>query len=51
VGSNSGQVAPTPFIPEHEATFLNRIVFPFLSRYERKTGRGSGITMLAQKRV
>lgn len=51
VGSKSDQAALTPFIPEHEATFLNRIVFPFLSRYERKTGRGSGITMLAQKRV
>lgn len=51
VGSKRDQVAPTPFIAEYEAAFLRKIIFPFLSRYERKTGRGGGITMLAQKKV
>ena len=51
VGSQPDQAPPTPFIAEHEAAFLKKIIFPFLSRYERKTGRGGGITMLAQKKA
>jgi hypothetical protein len=49
VGKKSQATPPTPFFSPHEAVFLKRVVFPFLSRYERKTGKGSGITILAQK--
>ena len=51
VGGHPDQAVRTPFIAEQEATLLTKILFPFLSRYERKTGRGGGITMLAQKMV
>jgi hypothetical protein len=51
VGGQTDQAVRTPFIAEQEATLLTKILFPFLSRYERKTGRGGGITMLAQKMV
>lgn len=49
VGKKRIDSPPTPFFSPHEALFLKRVVFPFISRYERKTGKGSGITILARK--
>jgi SAM-dependent methyltransferase len=50
IGKKNEDTPTVPFIHKHELSFLNRIVFPLLSRYERRTGRGSGITILAQKK-
>ncbi len=51
VGSTAGTSPPSRFFSEPEALFLKKIVFPFLSRYERRTGRGGGIVLLARKPV
>jgi 2-polyprenyl-3-methyl-5-hydroxy-6-metoxy-1,4-benzoquinol methylase len=37
------------FFSDPESFFLTKVVFPLVSRYERRTGRGGGITLLAQK--
>ncbi|HKS27277.1 MAG TPA: class I SAM-dependent methyltransferase [Pyrinomonadaceae bacterium] len=51
VGRKKEATPPTPFFAPHEATFLKRVVFPALSRYESRTGKGEGITILARKDV
>ena len=51
VGKKNENTPAVSFFHRHELSFLNRIVFPLLSRYERRTGRGSGITILAQKKT
>ncbi len=49
VGKEISKIAPSPFFSKAESLFLRKIIIPFISGWEQRTGRGSGILMLAQK--
>lgn len=49
VGKEISKIAPSPFFSKAESLFLRKIIIPFISGWEQRTGKGSGILMLAQK--
>lgn len=51
VGKEINRIAPSPFFSKAEAFFLRKIVIPFIAGWEQRTGKGSGILMLAQKKA
>ncbi len=49
VGKENNKIVSSPFFCKAESLFLREIIIPFIAGWEQKTGRGSGILMLAQK--